>query len=51
MHVKRGVTKERHQEMVSTLEAAGTRKETLPSPFPCWSPEQSEQQDTSVCAA
>lgn len=49
MHVKRGVTKERHQEMVSTLEAAGIRKQTLPSSFPCWSPEQSEQQDTSVC--
>lgn len=25
------------------LEAAGTRKQTLPSPFPCWSPEQLEQ--------
>lgn len=48
MRGKRGVTKERHKELISTLEAAGTRKQTFPSPFPCWSPEQSEQQDTNV---
>lgn len=49
MHGKSGVTKERHKEMVSTSEAAGAKKQTLPRPFPCWSPEQSEQQDSSMC--
>lgn len=49
MHGKSGVTKERHKEIDSTSEAAGTKKQTLCSPFPCWSPEQSEQQDSSMC--